>query len=260
MRATVVFLFFVLAISLHAKDTKKITKVNIFPRFDEVYYVLKSDNSIKHGEYKAVTDGKVLVEGHFCMGLMDSLWTQYDNTGVLRSKGWYKNNKRDSIWVFFDKKGELEQKIDFSKNDVLLYRTGLAQNPFRIISGRDTIMSILDRPPLYIGGTSKLFEYISVAIRIPLHKPDEKITGVVNVAFMIDSLGNTSKHRVLKGIGRICNNEALRVLKSIPEQWIPGMLDGKNVSVDYILQIPFNANMKEITTSELDLSEPETNN
>lgn len=258
MRATVVFLLFVFAFSLDAKDTKKITKFNLYLNSDEIYYVLKSDNSIKHGEYKAVTNGKVLVEGHFCMGLMDSLWTQYDVTGVIRSKGWFINNKRDSIWEFFDKKGELEQKIDFSKNDVILYRTALAQNPFRILSGRDTLMSTLDRPPLFIGGTSRLLEYISEEIRIPLHKPDEKITGVVTVAFIIDSIGNTSSHRILKGIGRVCNNEALRVLKTIPEQWIPGMLDGKNVSVDYVLQIPFNANMKEISTSELYLNEPET--
>jgi protein TonB len=259
MRTTVLFVLVLFPIFLQAKDTKKITKVNLYPNFDEVYYVLKSDNSVKHGIYKAETNGKVLVEGHFRMGVMDSIWTQYDITGVIRSRGWFENNQRDSIWDFFDKKGELEQKIDFSKNKVLLYRTNLAQNPFRIVSGHDTIMSILDRPPLFIGGASRLNDYLADEIRIPLHKPDEKISGTVFVAFTIDSLGNTSNHRVLKGIGRLCNNEALRVVKTIPEQWMPGELNGMNVSVDFILPIPFDSTIRVVDPSDLNTKVPVSN-
>ncbi|MEI7828269.1 MAG: energy transducer TonB [Prolixibacteraceae bacterium] len=252
MRATVLFLFIFSQILLNAKDTKKITKVNIFPNFDEVYYVLKSDNSIKHGVYKAEINGKVLIEGHYNMGEMDSLWTHYDLSGVIRSRGWFKSNKRDSIWEFFDKKGELEQKIDFSTAEVLLFRTGLAQNPFRIISGCDTIMSILDRPPLFLGGMSRFKDYLAEELHIPLHKPNEKITGTVFVSFIIDSVGNTSNYRVLKGIGRVCNNEALRVLKSISEPWIPGELNGKNVSVEYILPIIFDSTIRGMTPSDFE--------
>jgi protein TonB len=256
MRATILFLLIIVPILLHAKDTKKISKVNLYPYFDEVYYVLKSDNSIKHGVYKAGTQGKILVEGHFSMGVMDSIWTQYDITGVIRSRGWFENNKRDRIWEFFDKKGELEQKIDFSKNEVLLYRTALAQNPFRIVSGSDTIMSILDRPPLFMGGTSRLYDYLLEEMRLPLHKSDERITGTVFVAFTIDSVGNTSNHRVLKGIGRMCNNEALRAVKAIPEQWMPGELNGKNVSVDFILPIPFDSSIREVDPFDLNTKVP----
>jgi protein TonB len=260
MRTIVLFLLIFFSICLKAKDTKKITTVSYNPNFNEVYFVLKSDNSIKHGVYKAETKGKVLVEGLFRMGAMDSLWTQYDLTGVIRSRGWFDNNKRVSVWEFFDKKGELEQKIDYSKNTVLLYRTAFAQNPFRIVSGCDTIMSVLDRPPLFIGGMSRLNEYLAEEMRIPLHKPNEKISGTVFVAFTIDSTGNTSNFRLLKGIGRACNNEAMRVVKTVPEQWMPGELKGKNVSVDFILPIPFDSTIREVDPFDLNTKVPVSRN
>jgi protein TonB len=260
MRTTVIFILVLFSIFLQAKDTKKITTFNPYENFNEIYYVLKSDNSIKHGIYKAEKYGRILIKGHFSMGVMDSIWTQYDLSGVIRSKGRIKNTKRDSIWEFFDLKGKLEQKIDFSTNEVLLYRTNLAQNPFRIVSGGDTIMSILDRPPLFIGGMSSLNDFLANAIRMPLHKPNEKISGHVIVAFTIDSAGNTSNHRVLKGIGRPCNNEALRVVETLPKEWIPGELNGKKVSVDYILPIPFDSTFREMDPIDVNSQVPVSRN
>lgn len=258
MRAAILFLLFVFAISLHAKDTKKITGIYLFPNFEEVYYVLKSDTSVKHGAYRAETMGKVLAEGHFRMGVMDSIWTQYDKTGIIRSRGWFENNNRYGIWEFFDKKGELEQKIDFSTNEILLYRTALTHNPFRVVSGRDTLMSILDRPPLYIGGQSRLNDYLMEKMRIPLHKQGEKITGNVFVAFTIDSIGKTSNHHVLKGIGKVCDSEALRIAKTIPQQWIPGVINGKNVTIEYILPITFDSNIRGIDPIDLESKSTES--
>ena len=247
MRMIVFLLLIAFPSFLPAKDTKKINRINFYPNYNEVFYVLKSDNSIKHGPYKAETLGRLLVEGHFQMGVMDSIWTHFDLSGVIRSKGKFENNTRDGIWEFFDEKGVLEQKIDFSNYEVMQYRTSFSNQPFRVVAGSDTIMSILDRPPLYIGGTSILNDYIFNEIQIPLHKPSDKVTGIVYLSFMIDTLGRTSNFRVLKGIGKGCNAEALRVVKTIPAQWLPGSLDGKNVSVEFVLPVHFTSKMKETT-------------
>jgi hypothetical protein len=109
-----------------------------------------------------------------------------------------------------------------------------------IFTGPDTIVSILDRPPLYVGGASRFNEFVADELHIPLHKPGEKVRGTVYVQFTIDSTGTTSDHLVLKGIGVACDGEALRTIKSIDDDWLPGILNGKPVSVQYIVTVIFD--------------------
>lgn len=241
------FFFFLLAlfpILLSGKETKKIIRQSFYPIFKETYYVLRSDTAVRHGSYTAETADRVLIEGYYKMGYMDSIWTHYNIRGKIISRGWYEKNKRDSIWEFFSAKGELEQKIDYSNNVLLQYKSSIAKYHFKVLTGKDTIISTLDRPPLFVGGTSRFKDYLQATISIPLHKSGEKVIGAVYVAFLIDSLGVTSNYRILKGIGNTCDNEALRALKAIPEDWMPGVLNGKYVSVDYIEVIQFDENTR----------------
>ena len=226
-------------IVLAAKETKKIVRVP-YPAFSETFYVLKSDTGIRHGSYQAAVSGKVIVSGFYKMGKQDSIWIRYNLKGKIRARGWFNDDKRDSIWEFFNDKGELEQKLDFTSNQVLYYQTLFAEYPFKIISKADTIMTVLDRPPLFIGGTSRFNDYVADEIHIPLHKATEKVIGTVFITFTVDSLGRTSNHRVLKGFGKACNEEALRVMKTIPDEWIPGVLNGKQTTVDYIVPFKFD--------------------
>jgi len=237
--------FFILLITaipllLTAKETKKIVRIP-YPAFSETFYVLKSDTGIRHGSYQTKVAGKLIVSGFYSMGKQDSIWIRYNLKGKIRARGWFNDDKRDSIWEFFNDKGELEQKLDFTNNQVLYYQTLFAKHHFRVISKADTIMTVLDRPPLFLGGTSRFNDYVADEIHIPLHKAGEKVIGTVFITFTVDSLGRTSNHRILKGFGKICNEEALRVMKTIPDEWLPGVLNGKQVTVDYIVPFKFDA-------------------
>lgn len=247
MNKCLLFLLAVLPLFLTGKETKKIIRHSFYPMYKETYYVLKSDTAVRHGSYKAETADQLLIEGHYTMGYMDSIWTQYNLQGKIRSRGWYEKSRRDSIWEYYDRKGELEQKIDFTNDQVLLYKTTFANHIFKIYTGGDSLMTKLERPPLFIGGSSWFSDFVGEELCIPLHKEKEKVIGPVFVAFTIDSLGVASNFRVLKGIGKICNNEALRVIKSIPHDWIPGVYNGNFVSVEYVVIVVFDA-----STSSMD--------
>jgi len=244
MRKFLILLILFLPILPAAKETKKIVRDRISPEMSEIYYVLKSDTTVKHGRYQAGTLGKILIEGFFKMGSKDSLWTQYNIYGKIKSRGWYERNRRDSIWDFFNDKGELDQKIDFTNNSIVQYRTPFANHIFKIQSGDSCILSKLDRPPLYVGGAARFNDFFQDEITMPLHKPGDKVLGTVHVAFTIDTMGVTSNHHVLKGISRICNEEALRVIKSIPDDWMPGVLDGRHVTVEYIVAVVFDTHIR----------------
>jgi hypothetical protein len=91
-----------------------------------------------------------------------------------------------------------------------------------------------------MGGVSCLKEYIASEIIPPLHKADEKVLGTVYVEFTVDTIGRTSNYHIIKGIGTKCNGEALRVVKAIPEFWFPGVLNGINVTSNYVIPIIFD--------------------
>ncbi len=228
---------------LSGKETKKITVTSLYPPYKEVFYALKSDPSVKHGEYLLISEGKILIQGYYKTGKKDSLWTEFTIEGKTRYKGCYKQDVRVGIWEYYNNKEELEQKIDFTDNSMLLYRTQYANHPFRIIFGSDTISTVLDRPPLFLGGETRIKEIINSEIEPPLHKSNDKTIGTVYVEFTIDSTGKSANHHILKGLGPGCNIEALRVIKLIPDEWFPGVYQGKFVTVNYMIPVFFNKTM-----------------
>ena len=236
----VFILFAMFPFVLFGKETRKVTIESFNPPYREIFYVLKSDSSIRHGSYRLISNGKILVQGYYKTGMKDSLWTQYDEKGKLRFRGFFTEDKRAGIWEFNDDKGEIEQKVDFTNGQIMLYRTQFAGSTFKVFSGQDSIFTLLDRPPLYMGGASRLKEYIASEIRPPLHKANEKALGTVYVECTIDSTGKISNHHILKGIGTSCNIEALRVVRALPELWFPGVLNSKNVTVNYVIPVIFD--------------------
>lgn len=248
MNGTIRFLLFFLTIAwplfLSARETKKLSRLIAYPGITETYYVLKSDTNIKHGSYRLESMGKLLEKGFYRMGKMDSLWMRYNLEGTLRSRGWYKNNQRDSIWEYFSNKGELEQKIDFTNDVLLLYKTPYSKYQFHVYSDNKKIITQLDRPPLYVGGSSRFTDFLADEITMPLHKSDEKAAGTVFIGFTIDSTGVASNFHLLKGIGKACNEEALRAIQAIPNDWMPGVLNGKFVTVEYVVTVVFDEKIR----------------
>ncbi len=78
MRKLILLLLFLIPTVLYGKETKKITIEYFYPSFKEIFYVLKSDTTVRNGSYRIVANGKILVQGYYKMGLKDSLWTQYN--------------------------------------------------------------------------------------------------------------------------------------------------------------------------------------
>lgn len=240
MTRIIIFLFSWLLLIPPEKITRKELIFSTDADLKEVFYVLKSNPEIRHGYYKMTYKKQVLVEGHYSDGLKDSLWSLYDFNGRLKVTGKYLLDRRVGNWKFFDKSEKLEQEIDYTNQEVVFYKTKFSNHPFKIIDGTDTLVSVLERPPLYVGGSSGLEEMISSEIMIPLHKPNDKVEGTVFVEFIIDTEGKLSHYRVLKGISACCNIEALRVVKAIRGEWLPGILNGNHVSVYYTIPVIFD--------------------
>ena len=78
-------------------------------------------------------------------------------------------------------------------------------------------------------------EYVAKNIKYPQIARETGIQGRVFVSFVVEPDGSISNVKLLRGIGGGCDEEAMRVIKSLPK-WKPGKQRGKAVRVSY--QIP----------------------
>lgn len=102
----------------------------------------------------------------------------------------------------------------------------------------EQIFTIVEDMPSFPGGEAELFKYLGKSIKYPQMAQDASISGVVYVTFVVGKDGKISDAKVLRGIGGGCDEEALRVVRSMPA-WKPGKQRGKPVTVQYNLPIRF---------------------
>ena len=97
------------------------------------------------------------------------------------------------------------------------------------------IFQIVEEMPAFPGGEAKLMEYVGKNIKYPQIARETGIQGRVFIGFVVEPDGSVSNVKLLRGIGGGCDEEAMRVVKSMPK-WKPGKQRGKAVRVSY--QIP----------------------
>lgn len=69
--------------------------------------------------------------------------------------------------------------------------------------------------PEYPGGKEAYKEYIRKNLKYPKEALDRKIEGVVHVHYRVNGLGRVIKAEVTHGIGHACDEEALRLVRSL---------------------------------------------
>lgn len=81
-------------------------------------------------------------------------------------------------------------------------------------------------------------EYLSKAIKYPTIAIEHEIQGKVYCEFVVNKDGSIVDVKIVKGIDRSLDEEAMRVIKSMPS-WKPGKVNGKPVRVRYTLPVNF---------------------
>ena len=100
------------------------------------------------------------------------------------------------------------------------------------------VFTIVEEMPSYPGGDQKMYEYLGKNIKYPQIARESSIQGRVFVNFVVEPDGSVSNVKVHRGIGGGCDEEAVRVVKSMPK-WKAGKQRGKAVRVSYTLPVVF---------------------
>lgn len=98
---------------------------------------------------------------------------------------------------------------------------------------------IADDFPRYMDGDQALKDYISSNIRYP--EGNDPVSGRVVVKFTVEEDGTISNPTVMKSFdnGGYYDQEALRVVNSIPKKWKPGTRNGKIAATTYSIPVTF---------------------
>ncbi|HVG15990.1 MAG TPA: energy transducer TonB [Chitinophagaceae bacterium] len=239
MRLLPISVLFLTITVCHAQETER--KVKRSKNGDkEEFYVLKSDNDVMHGSYEKKGNNSS-VSGTYKNGLKDGVWTEFSKGSRLRSRGKYLNNEQVGLWKFYNWEGELEQEYDFSTRQLLsdFLLASMKERKFRVIKGSDTIVTFLERPPIYLTGKTRMQSALTKGSQIGLILMLTKASGKVIVGFTIDTAGMPRDYRIISGVHQACDAEGLRMVKQLPPNWLPALLDGKPVEVEHSITIAF---------------------
>ena len=100
------------------------------------------------------------------------------------------------------------------------------------------IFTVVESMPEFPGGMGELMKFLAQNIKYPPLAKESGIQGRVFINFVVEPTGKISNVKVLRGIGGGCDEEAVRVVESMPS-WKPGKQRGKAVRVSYNLPVKF---------------------
>ena len=171
-------------------------------------------------------------------GVAQSLRTTKWESGALR-KG-----KKVGEWEYFSYSATGERvvsqrydhtagKLRFARSDDQAYQAETAPETWT--------QTPLTQAPWFIGGHEDLAAY-TAKLSYPAAALARNVEGKVIIGFVIDTLGRVSARRVVQSVGSGCDEEALRVSRTIPDAWLPGRVGSRAVRVLY--ELPFTFRLK----------------
>jgi len=239
---TIIIILFTSAAS--AQNLKKKTVNNDETGIVEKFTVLRENEEIKQGKYELyrIHDPLILLcTGFYKNNLKDSLWTYYARNGSAIASGSYKDGLKIGIWYGIGTDKNVEVKYDYTNKKLIFYSPKHLDTikEYYVIKGTDTVYTKLSQEPIFLGGSALVNQSLYSTIKFPVSAFLHHIQGRVVVAFTINDKGIMSNYRVKYGLGYGCDEEALKNVKNIQGDWLPGMLDGKPITCEYMLSIAF---------------------
>jgi periplasmic protein TonB len=100
------------------------------------------------------------------------------------------------------------------------------------------IFKVVEQMPEFPGGEAALYKYLADNVRYPERATNAGAQGTVRVKFVVNEDGRISMVDVARPIGNGMDEEAKRVVQSMPP-WKPGKNNGKPVKVYFQVPIKF---------------------
>ncbi len=138
-------------------------------------------------------------------------------------------------WLAYDPStGKLKAEESYSENQMITNKYWISNSEFI-----KNVFYMADKFAEFEGGDNALMNFISDHARYPKYAYKEHMAGVVVVRLIVLKDGTVTGIDLLKKANKFLDLEALRIVKSIPDTWIPGEIENKKVNMLVTVPITF---------------------
>lgn len=113
----------------------------------------------------------------------------------------------------------------------------------------DVVYTVVTESARYPEGNDGLTKFLSQNMRYPKQALDDRIEGVVVCQFVVDTLGNHSGFKIIRHANPLLEEEALRLVKTLPK-FIPAKYKGVKVKSWFTVPVRFRLPKDEKTEVE----------
>lgn len=181
-----------------------------------------SDGFFPHSDYLPFHE-QGIPSFHFTTGIT----REYHSTRDIPALVQYKDMERGCNYIYY-------------------FLQTIANGPIRddaaVAASGEPVYSVsdLDEPPRFFRGDERKFlkEWVYKYLKYPAAAIRDRVSGKVNVGFIIEKDGSVSNVEVVKSLDPRLDEEAVRVI-SVSPKWSPGMIKGAPVRTRIVLPVEF---------------------
>jgi periplasmic protein TonB len=223
------------------------------------YRIIREENNLYHVTDYYIQSDSVQMTGTFkdyAQKIYEGEFVYYAKNGSITSKSTYKDGKLNGQRKSCDSTGRLTSTEDFvdglNHGDfIVYYESGaisrketyehgkLIDKACYLENGKKTKYFPYETAASFPHGDRKgLIKYLSENLNYPKEAQKKGIEGKVYIQFVVSDKGEITNIKVKKGVNPLLDEEAVRVVKSMP-RWNPGTFNGKPVNSVFSLPITF---------------------
>lgn len=201
-------------LTMKAQKLEKVTVKGELFKVKEVFYVKQDSPAVRQGKYTRTI-------------------------GNLKTIGEYTANQRSGVWKSFGDDGELIQSIEFPGKVVDNVRPFDVSERHWVRVSNQFFEVKPEQVPSFIGGNAALYRFVNTLLRYPAPARRMGIEGRAFISVVITKEGKLTDAIIEKEPGGGIGEEALRVIQELPQEWIPGKVNGQWVDIKLIIPITF---------------------
>jgi TonB family protein len=232
--------------SYRFKNGSPVGSITYYYPNGKLYYILKIENSSNWDHSNRYGYSNFMNVGYSYIGKIAELRDSTGNVLTMNGTGHivafdesfkkvimegdFKNNKKEGEW-----KGVMSDSIificTFHKNEL---KSGISHAK----SGNHYSFTQFETEAVFSDGPAAFSEFIRNNLQYPESAKKRKIMGTVIVGFSVETNGTVSNVKIIRGVFKSLDDEALRIIRMSP-LWIPAYKFGIPYTAQFNVPIDF---------------------
>ena len=147
------------------------------------------------------------------------------------------DGRRTGKWNFYNIDNELELTFDYDSSRINFTLPDTSRYLVRV--GDQWELKHMTRAPRLLGSNMQRYLDIGSKLRYPPTAIQEQRQGTVILSFTVDTDGHTKDYTFENSISPECDQEVWRVVKDLPDNWIPAIYQGQLTATRFFLLVRF---------------------